>query len=63
LHQSVKGVYFDMNEQEYNELSDFEKMIKACNTEEIADWLLPEVLNQEEREEIHNEISVERIFQ
>jgi len=52
-----------MNKEEYDNLSDFEKMVKACTTEELADWLLYEAMVQEEEENEHNENSVERIFQ
>lgn len=51
-----------MNIEEYDKLSDFEKMVKSCTTEELTEWLLYEVMVQEEEEEIHNENSVERIF-
>lgn len=51
-----------MTEEEYNALTDFEKSVKACTTEEIAEWLLPEVLAQEAIETEHNENSVERII-
>ena len=48
-----------MTEEEYKALNDFEKMIKSCTTEEFADWLLPEVMVQEEEEERLESISLE----